>query len=314
MRIDHARPFLAFVFFLIVGAGLVDRRACGGVFDPRTIPWRTSFESAWTEAAETNRPLWIQFTGPWCIYCRRMDLETFLNPTIVGISHSDVVPVKVRTDEREDLATRFQVFSLPTTIVLSPKGEILARHGGYASPQALQALLSRARALVPPAQRELALQGACVVRLVEHGEIALGRENISETFDGRVYRFVDEASRDRFRENPERFVPAAGGSSVVARVDGGADQPGDPRLGVYHQERLYLFASEDERQAFVENPAKYRDADLANAGICPICQRNLVIPVPGSAKITAIHNGRRYLFHADGHRAAFRESPDRYVR
>ena len=38
--------------------------------DPHTIAWRSDFDKARAEAKARNLPVLVQFTGPWCSYCR----------------------------------------------------------------------------------------------------------------------------------------------------------------------------------------------------------------------------------------------------
>jgi YHS domain-containing protein/thiol-disulfide isomerase/thioredoxin len=305
-------PFCAgFATTVAFGFGLHDT-APAQVLEDRIIPWRAGFESAWSEAKQHDRPLWLQFTGPWCIHCRRMDLDTLINPAVVSTASTEVVPVKIRSDLREDLLNHYHVTSLPTTIVISPGGQVLARHVGYASPEGLLALLQESQARYQSSQRGLG--GRCPVSLVRDGKLKSGRDDVIAKYDRTIYRFVDEASRKAFLATPERFVPASAGRCVVADVDHHKALAGRPELGVYHKERLYLFSTEEARTAFVADPSKYRDIDLGHSGLCPICQHRLPIPVPGSSRYVSIHNGRRYLFHAEEHREAFRQAPDRYLR
>ncbi len=57
---------VAFIF-----AGLIDRSARG--IEPESISWRDDYGNALEEARAANRLLWIQFTGPWCPNCTRME-------------------------------------------------------------------------------------------------------------------------------------------------------------------------------------------------------------------------------------------------
>lgn len=283
--------------------------------DGRGIAWRTDFAAAQAEARARNLPLWVQFTGPWCLYCRMMDQNAFAQPGIVARSRSQFVPVKLRSDIYEDLVAHYNVTSLPTTILLNPSGTaILGRTRGYNDPDTFAAVLDGAwgNALADPGI--LAISGYCPVRLVEGMGRVAGDPRLAVFHDGRAYRFADASARDSFLRDPERFLPSDGGRCVVSRVEEDREAPGDPKFGATYHGRLFLFADADARGKFAADPDKYCGVDLADNGLCPHCRKAEGKQVAGKPEYPATHSGKRYLFPDDAHRQAFREAPDRYVR
>jgi thioredoxin-like negative regulator of GroEL len=117
-----------------------------GAMAPDAIPWRTDLRRAETEARAQGRLLWIQFTGSWCPNCARLERESFVHPQIVGHARNDFVPVKLATDQHEDLVDQFGLTGIPATILVNPAGEVVARHEGYVSAVAFQGFLERALA------------------------------------------------------------------------------------------------------------------------------------------------------------------------
>lgn len=282
--------------------------------DEAPIPWRPHFESALAEARRQHRPLWVQFTGPWCLFCRRMDRETFSRPEVVALSR-DFVPVKVKSDDREDLLERFGVAGLPTTVIVGPDGRLLGRHEGFADPEEFLTFLFRSRPSPElPDAATVALAGYDAVALVAGRGLEPGSPALSVRHDGQEFRFVNEADRAAFQRRPERYQPAIRGRCAVSLVDRGAAVEGDPRWGVYYRDRLYLCADETARRRFAADPDRYADADLADAGRCPHCVPRAGRLVPGLPQFSLIHQGRRYLFPDRVHLEAFRQAPDRYLR
>jgi thioredoxin 1 len=55
----------------------------------------------------------------------------------------DVVNVKVNVDEANDLASKYNVFSIPTLILLN-KGEIVSQQVGAASKESYKNMIDRA--------------------------------------------------------------------------------------------------------------------------------------------------------------------------
>jgi YHS domain-containing protein/thiol-disulfide isomerase/thioredoxin len=289
---------------------------------PTAIPWRTNFERARAEARAEGRPLWVQFTGPWCTYCRKMESDTFSKAPVVAAARDSFVPVKVQADEREDLVERLEVGGLPATLVLSASGAVLARHEGYASVAEFLAFLDRARGVsrsARPAKRSaegegLALAGYCPVSLVQGRGLTPGQQDLAVHYDGHTFRFADAEVRDAFLRQPEAFLPANGGRCPVRAVDRGEQVPGDPRFGVYYRNRLYLCADDEARRRFARDPGRYCDADLADRGFCPHCRNLAGRLVPGLPEFAATHGGRRYLFPDRIHLEAFRASPEKFLR
>jgi YHS domain-containing protein len=275
------------------------------------IAWRTQYESAESEARASGRRLWLQFTGSWCVFCRKMDSEVFPRPEVASLARQAFIPVKVDSEERDDLLARFAVGGLPCTILLEPGGRELARIEGYAEPDEFLAFLAARR---PEPTAEVALAGFDPVLLLAGSGLAPGQPTLTAHYDGQEFRFADEADRAAFLRDPERYVPACRGLCPVELVDASRREAGHPRFGVYYRGRLYVCSGEEARRRFAANPDRYADADLADNGHCPHCRALAGRPVPGDPQYSAIYRGRRYLFPDPEHREAFRTTPERYLR
>ena len=102
--------------------------------EPDSIAWRDNYGSALEEAKAANRLLWIQFTGPWCPNCTRMERDSFPDPMVVQHARDSFVPVKLRSDVYEELALSFNLSALPATIIVAPTREVVAIQQGYLGP------------------------------------------------------------------------------------------------------------------------------------------------------------------------------------
>src|SRR4051794_33528276 len=109
---------LSFVSAWMAGAPALGGPAYG-------IEWRGDLRRAVAEAEASNRLLWLQFTGPWCHFCQLMDRESFVNPKVVGQSRERFVPVKLQSEQHEDLASRFAISGLPATVIVTASGEVI---------------------------------------------------------------------------------------------------------------------------------------------------------------------------------------------
>jgi thioredoxin-like negative regulator of GroEL len=112
--------------------------------DVEMIPWLTDLHRAEIEARAQNRLLWVQFTGSWCPNCMRLERESLMHPRVVGHARDFFVPVKIQSDQREDLVERFGLTGIPATVLIKPSGEIVAQHEGYVDAATFGTFLERA--------------------------------------------------------------------------------------------------------------------------------------------------------------------------
>lgn len=111
-------------------------------------PWR---REVFDRARAEGRYVLLDGAAAWCHWCHVMDATTYAAPAVAAQVNAHFVAVRFDAEARPDLATRYAEWGWPATIVLSPEGEELERHRGYLTPEALVAMLDRARAHTPRA-------------------------------------------------------------------------------------------------------------------------------------------------------------------
>lgn len=119
-----------------------------------SIQWRSDIRSANRESADTGLPILIKFSATWCGQCKRMKRETFTDPKLISMINECFIPIEVDTDRNEQLARQLRIESVPTTLVISPQGDIAQRREGFQSALQLQRVL--AEFCSQPADRPLA--------------------------------------------------------------------------------------------------------------------------------------------------------------
>lgn len=157
------------------------------------------------------------------------------------------------------------------------------------------------------------LDGYCPVCVVEMKAWEKGNPAITSTFDGVSYVFPSDAIKAKFDANPQKYVPALNGDCIVCYQMAGKRIAGQVQYPALYDNRLYLFPSDKELQAFKANPASFAKADLAVDGECIVCLRKMNQHVPGSPEHTVIHDGLRYQFPSDQEANMFRQSPTQFV-
>lgn len=93
-------------------------------------------DAALVQAKAEGKPLFVDFTGWTCTNCWRNALDVFPRPEIKGLLEQ-YVRVSLYTDDAEVgekwqkyQSERFETFSLPFYVVLSPDNEVIATFGG----------------------------------------------------------------------------------------------------------------------------------------------------------------------------------------
>jgi thiol-disulfide isomerase/thioredoxin len=89
-------------------------------------------------AAPASEPYILYFTGDGCTVCR-----THQEPALARLGAVRIDKVDAVSDRQ--LADRFQVYTLPTTVVMTPEGKALHVNYGYAPAPKLEQQLAEAR-------------------------------------------------------------------------------------------------------------------------------------------------------------------------
>lgn len=94
------------------------------------VAWRTDWSAALAEADKSGRPFVAYFTADWCGPCQQMKHTTWADRRVKD-ALDWFSPVKVDIDARQDLASKYQVDSIPTMALIGRDGEIIRRTSGY---------------------------------------------------------------------------------------------------------------------------------------------------------------------------------------
>ena len=94
------------------------------------------------DVINSDVPVFVDFWAEWCGPCR------MVGPVVEELANDydgKVKFVKVNVDEANELASKYNVFSIPTLILLN-KGEIVSQQVGAASKESYKNMIDRALA------------------------------------------------------------------------------------------------------------------------------------------------------------------------
>lgn len=262
----------------------------------RSDVWGADFEKAEAFAKEKGIPLVIHFHAHWCGPCRTMESEVLNTAEVHAMLSSGIVGVKVNSDDRRDLVSRFGISSLPTDVIMTPDGKILSKDVGSPGRSGYVARLGRFRvpsdttvgksenlvaqvpgssakraaetivaspvvAMTKTVRREsdkrIGLNGYSPVSLTEAERWKTGEAQFNYEFQGVCYQLSSAEELERFKASPDKFIPALHGFDPVSLVKDQVFQPGHLELGVTYQSKVYFFSSKDTRDEFLSNPEKF---------------------------------------------------------
>ncbi len=95
-----------------------------------------------TDVINSSVPVFVDFWAEWCGPCR------MVGPVVEELANDydgKIKFVKVNVDEANELASKYNVFSIPTLVVIK-NGEVVSQQVGAASKESYQGMIDRALA------------------------------------------------------------------------------------------------------------------------------------------------------------------------
>lgn len=108
-----------------------------------SIVWADNFASAQQQAAKSDKPMILFFSGAWCVPCRIMKRTVWADEQVAAKVNESLVPLILDVDDPNaaDLISRYGVRATPVTIITDPQGNPLeSRVGGMSKPEFLEML------------------------------------------------------------------------------------------------------------------------------------------------------------------------------
>lgn len=289
---------LAFMAFSAVGAN-------------RNQPWMKDFAQAKAIAKQSGRPLLVHFYATWCGPCRQMEKDVLHKNQVHNVLSQHFIAVMVDSDQHPELVEQFNIQSLPSDVVLSPDGVVVAKsersrdENGYLAQ--LQQFIDQTGGATPnpnsvPQPKELIAgkepPGKALVDNQPGKQEVLPQKNV--------------VPEPQAKPNVEqKLLVGLGRYSPVSLFNNRVWRKGKSEFALVYQGVVYLMFDAEEYRAFQTDPAKYAPRLL---GCDPVVLWKSDRAIPGSTEFGAYFDGELYLFSNAENRDQFKESPNRYSR
>jgi hypothetical protein len=124
-----------------------------------SIDWIEWSADAFARGARERKPILLSIGATWCHGCAVMDRTTYADPAIAVLVAERTIPVRVDADRRPDINDRYNLDGWPTTVLLTPSGEILTG-STYVTPDLMPRMIAEAADALATRYDELAARAA----------------------------------------------------------------------------------------------------------------------------------------------------------
>lgn len=92
-----------------------------------------SYDEALAASANEGKPIFIDFTADWCVWCKWMDKNMFTVDSVAQYYNDHFICIKIDTDSGEgvNLKKHHKVYGLPTYIFLDGETELDRKSGAF---------------------------------------------------------------------------------------------------------------------------------------------------------------------------------------
>jgi len=177
------------------------------------IQWFTWNEEAFDRAIAEDKLILLDLTAVWCHACHVMDAQTYSESSIVTLLNTQFIPIRVDTDQRPDVESRYRSGGWPTTSILLPTGEILFQANSM-GPEELGEALRESETMYRMNKSDLLNRAKEIWEKVEQAKKNQKppKAQIDPTIPRQAIRVMQESydtTHGGFREAPKFFEPEA---------------------------------------------------------------------------------------------------------
>ncbi|MGB7343025.1 MAG: DUF255 domain-containing protein [Pirellulaceae bacterium] len=247
------------------------------------IAWQTNLQSAHAQAKNEGKLLLLHFYSDNCVYCERLEEGSFKSPQVGQTINQQFVPVKIHGGNNAHLTTMFKVTKYPTDVIVTPEGTTLIHSVSPQEPARFVAMLgeaSRAKVAAKPKTSEFS---ADATPTSEPGAMPVQVRAEPTSGGPMINQFAVDQTPAKESAKAKSGVPAKTVSAKLPtkeKLEAPASESstpdlamqgycpvtvikkdqwveGNPKLGVIHLGKLYLFCDNEAMETFLADPVPY---------------------------------------------------------
>ncbi|WP_135821302.1 DUF255 domain-containing protein [Halostella litorea] len=155
------------------------------------VEWREWGPAAFETANRAGKPVLLSLAATWCTHCHEMDETTYSEPRIAANVNDGFVPVRVDVDRHPRVGERYNMGGFPSTVFLTPEGEVLTG-AGYLGPDGMRQVIDSVRKMWD----SKGASAGSVPRAVQGNETPAGEltDDVEGRMVGRLRAAYDEAA------------------------------------------------------------------------------------------------------------------------
>ncbi len=116
------------------------------VYASDSIKWH-SYEEGKVLARAEKKKVFLHFYADWCVFCAKMNKETFRDVTVISYLKNNFISVRVDIDKERPTTEKYGVRGVPANWFLTETGQPIISIPGYIAPDALMSLLKEVKGI-----------------------------------------------------------------------------------------------------------------------------------------------------------------------
>ncbi|UCE96521.1 MAG: thioredoxin domain-containing protein [Candidatus Bathyarchaeota archaeon] len=89
------------------------------------VTWLSWGKEAFQKSKNQDIPILLDISAVWCHWCHVMDQTTYSDVEVIKLIEEKFVPIRVDRDQRPDIDKRYNMGGWPTTVILTPEGNVI---------------------------------------------------------------------------------------------------------------------------------------------------------------------------------------------
>ena len=131
------RKLIGFILMVVIClTGLLSDTSASS----KSIKWYSHDEGLAVGYSE-GKKIYINFRAGWCVYCKKMEKETFGNSGVISYLNKHFISIMVDTDKERKISNKYGVKALPDNWFLFKNGDPIGRRKGYIEPNTFMKIL-----------------------------------------------------------------------------------------------------------------------------------------------------------------------------